>query len=613
MDKRSLLAIVLCMAIFFLWTSVIMPRLYPPEKPAAAPAVVPAAAPKAGPAVPVDAPKPAVPAPAASVVRHEVKPPFELKSKMLRVTMSNQGAGILELVLTDPGVKGEVPLLRPFDAQHPHFALRRLGGPEGEALETAAWELVERTGLKAEFRLLLQDGLEITKTFELDPQRHTLSLNLMIDNKNLPVEGKPAPADVPIRLELLAFNGLDPDSGYRFDQYLSGAWSYENAVVFKPLAEVESGEVKLAEALRLADPAKRADAVKSAEALLKEDRGHKGWLGLKSRFFAVLVQPDKSSLDALESYWFRTLPPVAAAKFAAEGKGNRNIAVSLRTLEMRVSKRKLLRFDGFAGPQKTEILKELPGAEELQKFSTGCWGISPIVNLVAPLILGTLKLTGSLLGNFGVGIIVTTLLIKLVVFPLTLKSQRSMAAMQQLGPKIQALRAKYGSDQQKFGMEQMKLFRENKVNPMAGCLPMLIQMPVFIGMYSVFEQSSDLRGAPFFLWIKDLSQPDHLIGPWTPVVINLFITTLSIDAFNLLPIVMTLTWFLQAYFTPRSPDPQMASQQKMMMFMPVMFGLMCYGLASGLSLYFLVNSLLGMGEMKLIKKVFLPQPEPAKP
>ncbi len=612
MDKRSLLAIVLCMAIFFLWTSVVMPRLYPPEKPAAAPAVAPPAAPKTGPAAPADAPKAAVPAPVVARAQHEVKPPFELKSKMLRVTMSNQGAGIRELVLTDPGMKGEVPLLRPFDERHPHFALRRLGGPEGEALEKAAWELVERTELKAEFRLLLQDGLQVTKIFELDPLRHTLRLTLMLDNKNPPAPGKTEPADVPVRLELLAFNGMDPDSGYRFDQYLSGAWNYDKSVNFKPLAEVEKGEGKLAEGLKLADPARRADDVKAAEAYLKVEGGRKEWFGLKSRFFAVLVQPDKSSLDVLDSYWFRSAPPAAAAKFAADGKGDRNLEASARTNEMRVSGRKVLQFEAYAGPQKTEVLKELPGAEELLKFSTGCI-ISPVVNLVAPLILGTLKLTGSLLGNFGIGIIVTTLLIKLVVFPLTLKSQRSMAAMQQLGPKIQALRAKYGGDQQKFGMEQMKLFRENKVNPMAGCLPMLIQMPVFVGMYSVFEQSVDLRGAPFFLWVRDLSQPDHLIGPWTPVVINLFITTLSIDAFNLLPIVMTLTWFLQAYFTPRSPDPQMASQQKMMMFMPVMFGLMCYGLASGLSLYFLVNSLLGMGELKLIKKVFLPQqPEPVK-
>ena len=97
--------------------------------------------------------------------------------------------------------------------------------------------------------------------------------------------------------------------------------------------------------------------------------------------------------------------------------------------------------------------------------------------------------------------------------------------------------------------------------------------------------------------------PDHLLGPWKPVEF-LFVT---IDALNLLPIVMTITWFLQSYFAPRSADPQMAMQQKMMMIMPVVFGVMCYNLASGLSFYFFVNSLLSMAETKLIKKFFLPR------
>jgi YidC/Oxa1 family membrane protein insertase len=185
--------------------------------------------------------------------------------------------------------------------------------------------------------------------------------------------------------------------------------------------------------------------------------------------------------------------------------------------------------------------------------------------------------------------------------------------MQALSPKIQALKERYKDDQQKYGVEQMRLFKENKVNPVAGCLPVFIQMPIFIGMYSVFEMSIDLRHAPFIAWMTDLSQPDRLLGPWKPFEIPLLITTLSIEAFNVLPILMTITWFLQAYFTPRSPDPQMAQQQKMMMWMPIIFGLTCYGLASGLSLYFLTNSLLSMGEQKIIKKYILKIDKDGKP
>jgi YidC/Oxa1 family membrane protein insertase len=256
-------------------------------------------------------------------------------------------------------------------------------------------------------------------------------------------------------------------------------------------------------------------------------------------------------------------------------------------------------------PLEEEPLKDIPGLDVLAHYIGGCSPLAFIIKPASALILGLLKFIGSLIGNMGFAIIVTTLLIRLCLFPLSLKSQRNALAMQHLAPKIQALKERYKDDQQKYGIEQMRLFKENKVNPVAGCLPVLIQMPIFIGMYSVFEMAIGLRQAPFIGWIHDLSQPDRLFGPWKAVVIPLLITDLRIEAFNVLPILMTITWFLQAYFTPRSPDPQMAQQQKMMMWMPIVFGLTCYGLASGLSLYFLANSLLSMGEQKIIKKYIL--------
>jgi YidC/Oxa1 family membrane protein insertase len=134
-------------------------------------------------------------------------------------------------------------------------------------------------------------------------------------------------------------------------------------------------------------------------------------------------------------------------------------------------------------------------------------------------------------------------------------------------------------------------------------------MPIFVGMYSVFEMAIELRKAPFFAWMDDLSEPDRLLGgAWNFVIPLPLIPNLHIDALNILPILMMITWFLQAYLAPRSPDPQMAQQQKMMMWMPIVFGLSCYGLAAGLSLYFLANSLLSMGEQKIIKKYILKVP-----
>lgn len=220
-------------------------------------------------------------------------------------------------------------------------------------------------------------------------------------------------------------------------------------------------------------------------------------------------------------------------------------------------------------------------------------------------ILGILNFFAGLVGGpwkYGIAIILTTLFVRVCLFYLNKKSQMSMYRMSQLAPKMEALKLKYKDDPQKLGQEQWKLFREEKISPLSGCLPMLLQFPVFIAMYSVLEMSSDLRHQPF-LWFDDLSQPDRLIQFGGKVFWD-------IESFNLLPILMTIIWILQAMMAPKSKDPQMQMNQKMMQWMPLLFGFMCYNLAAGLSWYFLINALLGIAETKIIKKYFLPKPPP---
>ena len=265
----------------------------------------------------------------------------------------------------------------------------------------------------------------------------------------------------------------------------------------------------------------------------------------------------------------------------------------------------LLSFSVYAGPVQKAALAQMADAPHLFTYGAGCIVPSGIIDVVGSVILGILKFFAGLLHNWGLGIIATTLLIRICISPLSKKSQESAYKMQQLGPKIAALRERYPDDKQKFGMEQMRLFRENKINPLSGCLPLLLQLPIFVGMFSVFDTSIELRGQPFFGWMDDLSRPDRLIE-WKKPFDVFFLPTLN--SFNVLPIIMTITWFLQAYFAPRSPDPQMQQQQKMMLMMPVIFGLMCYNYAAGLSLYFFVNSLLAMVEQKIIKKYILKIP-----
>ncbi|HKS16493.1 MAG TPA: membrane protein insertase YidC, partial [Planctomycetota bacterium] len=320
------------------------------------------------------------------------------------------------------------------------------------------------------------------------------------------------------------------------------------------------------------------------------------WTGLRNRY-ATAILLSKEDLGWIQKVDFR------ATKQAGDLKG---LAVEAVLREATVDKRSsVARFSLVLAPIRAKELEPVKGAESFL-LSYGCWGLfNPIGKLIL-LLIGAMH---GVVGNYGWAIIFTTLIIRLCLFPLTRKSQVSMSRMAELQPKLNLLRERYPDDAQKVQQETMKLFREQGVNPLSGCFPILMQLPVFIGLYSVLDISLEFRQAPFLAWIKDLSQPDRLVAFSNPI--NLFVTTLS--EFNLVPIIMTVTWFLQSYYAPKPQDPKLAAQQKMMMFMPVVFGLLCYSLASGLSLYLFVNSLLAMIEQKIIKKYLLPVKAPTGP
>jgi len=174
-------------------------------------------------------------------------------------------------------------------------------------------------------------------------------------------------------------------------------------------------------------------------------------------------------------------------------------------------------------------------------------------------------------GNFGVAIILLTVVIRLLFFPLSAKQYASQAKMKQLQPKIEQLKARYGDDKQKFVQAQMELWRKEKVNPFSGCLPVLLQMPVFLGIFWVLNESVELRQAPFILWYRDLSM---------------------MDSYFVLPLLLGGAYFLQQHMTPMpTTDPM---QAKMMKWMPVMFTAFFLWFPAGLVLYYLVNALLGI-------------------
>jgi YidC/Oxa1 family membrane protein insertase len=211
-------------------------------------------------------------------------------------------------------------------------------------------------------------------------------------------------------------------------------------------------------------------------------------------------------------------------------------------------------------------------------------------------MLSILNFFYSVIPNYGVAILLLTLLVRVVLHPLTRSGQVSMHKMQLLQPKILELRKKYGDDRQKMAQEQFALYRKYGVHPLSGCLPLALQMPVFIALFMTLRQSVQLRHAPFIPgWVNDLSQPDtvwHL--PWFLPIFG--------NELNILPFLMVATWIGSQWFTPVSADPQVAQQQKIMKWMPIFFALLFYRMASGLVLYWTASSGLGMIEQWLIRR-----------
>ena len=216
--------------------------------------------------------------------------------------------------------------------------------------------------------------------------------------------------------------------------------------------------------------------------------------------------------------------------------------------------------------------------------------------LTKPLFYALHFLSG-LSGNFGIGIIILTICIRVLLFPLANKSFKSMNAMRILTPEIQRLRERYKNDKAKMNQEMFAMYKEKKINPASGCLPILIQIPIFFALYKVLFVSIEMRHAPFFGWIKDLSAPDptslfNLFGliPWDP---PMFLTI------GIWPILMGLTMYLQQKINPPPPDP---IQAKIFMMLPFIFTFLLATFPSGMVVYWTVNNILSIAQQYFLLK-----------
>ena len=274
------------------------------------------------------------------------------------------------------------------------------------------------------------------------------------------------------------------------------------------------------------------------------------WAGFSAQYFAALAIP----LSGTSRVWLAQSDAMPIARVDIPTSGDK------------------AEFNVFLGPKDRETLVE--AGHQLDRVLDFGW----FWFIAVPLLWG-LRFLHRFIPNYGVNIILLTGIVKLVTAPLTRTSFKSMKAMQKLQPDMQRLRERYKDDQATLQKEVMELYKRHRVNPVSGCLPMLLQLPIFVGLYNALMHAIDLRHAPFMLWINDLSAPDRLMvgGIGIPVLV----------------LLMGASMLVQQWMTPQQGDP---TQQRMMMIMPVVFTFISINFPSGLVLYWLVNNVLTMAQ-----------------
>ena len=282
-----------------------------------------------------------------------------------------------------------------------------------------------------------------------------------------------------------------------------------------------------------------------------------GWVAWLQHYFVTAWIPPTDSNNQVQT--------------RKDAQGNYIVGFTTQALSLQPGQQGQIGAVLYAGPKLQGELKTLSPGLELTVDYGFLW-------FIAQPIFWLLQVIHNVLGNWGWSIIVLTLIIKLAFFPLSAASYRSMARMRAVAPKMQSLKEQYGDDRQKMSQAMMELYKKEKINPLGGCLPILVQMPVFLALYWVLLESVEMRQAPWMFWITDLSIK---------------------DPFFILPLIMGATMFVQMMLNPTPPDPM---QAKVMKLMPVIFTFFFLWFPAGLVLYWVVNNLLSIGQQWYITR-----------
>ncbi len=345
--------------------------------------------------------------------------------------------------------------------------------------------------------------------------------------------------------------------------------------------------------IAIVDSGKYERKYKKARTAQVQKSGSKGWVGITNKYWLAAAIPPQNETFTIEMRNAGSVEkPIFLASYAMEGRS--------------IAPGEALTFTShlFGGAKDVDILQSYE--KSVDKGGLGVWDFDKAVDwgnffvLTRP-IFYTLDFFGDLTGNFGVAILLLTLVIKALLFPLANKGYESMSKMKKLQPEIEKLKARHGDDKMKMQQDMMALYQKEKLNPLAGCLPILIQMPIFYALYKTLFVTIELRHEPFIGWIQDLSAPDpttvfNLFGllPYDPTTLPLLGPFLGI---GVLPLLMGAAMWFQMRLNPPAADP---IQQQIFTLMPIMFTFLFAGFAAGLVLYWFWNTALS-----ILQQVFI--------
>lgn len=599
MDRqRHILFLILATAIFVTWSIVFKP---PPRQPVKKDAEKAAAktsetkdqaktekaAPGTAPAKPTPT-RPEPPRRSDLVLGKKDDPAWHIFAQF-----TNQGAAVTRLQLNgykDESRQHAFVLLREETPGFHSFVLT-VDKEDREGLATRNWEVVSSSENQIIFRTrALDDRIEIEKKFTLAADQDTVNLSVSLKN----VSSKPIEE---VQYLLTGGNGIP----------IEGAWYTRYFRNFTAVQVAPRGYASLVEesSATIAD-----NAAKGKPPTLYRETPIQ-FAGVASQYFASLVI---QSPAAQEERLIAVAEGVDLDREWAEREkltGKLTKAPNFQNITARLTSEPAQLAPGkgvehsyllFNGPKKEAVLEQYRQYELPMIIHYSDFIFIPI-GWIARVMVVILNFFYGIVGDYGISIILLTILVRSCMFPVSFRQAKAMQRMQVVQPKIEELRKKYANDKEKLGRAQMDLYKKEGVNPLAGCLPLVLQLPVFVGLYQSLSQSFSLRQSSFlwgYTWIKDLSAPDQLfpfgidlpkLGPY----------------FNLLPVISVAQMMLQMiYMSPPATTPEAAMQKKMMMFMMVFFGAMFYQVPAGLCVYMITS-----GAWSMIERQFLPKNPPA--